>query len=300
MHSTGMNTPLGHRSYKSIKRTEKSSLLFGRKINGNIDTPVLLSGKRRPISNNVDKTPKPIPMKNQTLNKENEERFKADPKSTQEIFGLESNMDPLGFANVFGNEEDRKSLTPRRPSCSTPVKKERRDSIFGQPLRVKPKTPVNSKSKTPVKRGITPQRRLSSINSVHKTPNSVTRAARLSLNMNDVSQQMTPMKSRAESSFNKVKSDKKVPNSTFNFSAFCASPLSTTSDLNVSNTIKPTITIEQHSTTDYQEEKLRKSEFTTKQTIKEQLINLQEEEATLLKQLEEIQRKRAELLENLL
>ena len=79
--------------------------------------------------------------------------------------------DPLGLAGIFGNAEDRLSLTPKQSSKSSALSSSnRRDSIFGQPLRVKVNptvsgTPRRGAQNTP-SRGITPakslNRRLSS------------------------------------------------------------------------------------------------------------------------------------------
>merc|ERR1711862_866378 len=93
-------------------------------------------------------------------------------------------------------EEDRKSLTPQRQAPPT-SQNLRRDSIFGQPLRVKPKTP--SKSKNSIQSAtITPQRRLSLQRT--KTPIETIRLSRLSLNLRSDSQMKTPIQSRSTKS----------------------------------------------------------------------------------------------------
>ena len=128
------------------RRLSKNSLQLVDSASRRMSTPRRMQAIPIPLQeSHTPKAPRPVPKEN----------FQSDPNSMREILA-----DPLGFAGVFGNDEDRLSLTPRRASSgespSRPVPL-RRDSIFGQPLRVKPSgTPRRSQKVATPARGITP------------------------------------------------------------------------------------------------------------------------------------------------
>ena len=201
--SSLFSTPVGYSQIKAQRRQSKTPKKFGaggRKM----ATPRLSSGKKRNYASHYASKATVIPLtnsqtknkKNRTVNTDQKENFQEDPNSLQEIFGSVSNEeDPLGFAGVFGNEEERRNSTPHR-RVHTPVKPEsRRDSIFGLPLRVKPPTPNNKKktSRVSEKRGITPIKGLSKR---IQTPIEVIRKSRLSLNAFETLN--TPLSSRKQ------------------------------------------------------------------------------------------------------